>query len=499
MECNRDEAIRAKGTTEKKMQNNDFEGVQKIAQKARQLFPELVNIYQLLAVCNVHCSAESKIYGSEKDLYGILQVERLADEATIRKQYRKLALILHPDKNKFPGTEAAFKLVGDANMVLSDKRKRYLHDIKCKDSARIAAQKQTHHQPTQSCQENGGELFWTICPFCTIKYQYYTEFVKRALRCQNCSKPFIAYDIGAQGVPMGSYMGRAGVQSKNPASNCGQPAVSQQKEVPKQGSFKAGTQSTGGFSSFRSGAQTNSTIGAETDPLERTESTAPGLDLKTKVKQNGHISMEDGKERVVMPKADAAKPREAGTSRNTSRKRRRNTVVECSESCDTGSDSDMEEVVFEGSGGKATAGQDSGVENGHCSRRSSQVSYNENANDNDDISSPPKRSRETKPSGDGEEEQKEEISSHKQFKFGHSANVPVASAVDKKIFKRKGSVHAEGSTLHGIGEDGKHKVEEAETVTGNDQSEANSYSDCASNLGGLALTGRGLNGPAKKP
>lgn len=158
--------------------------------------------------------------------------------------------------------------------------------------------------------------------------------------------------------------------------------------------------------------------------------------------------------------------------------------MESSESCDTGSDSDMEGVVFEGSGGKATAGQESGVENGQCTRRSSrqrlQVSYNENANDNDDISSPPKRSRETKRSGDGKEEQKEEISSHKQFKYCNSADVPVASAVGNKIFSRKGSAHAEGSTLHGIGEDGKHKVEETETVTGNDQSEANSDSDCAS-------------------
>jgi curved DNA-binding protein CbpA len=29
----------------------------------------------------------------------------------IKKQYRKFALQLHPDKNKFSGAEAAFKLI----------------------------------------------------------------------------------------------------------------------------------------------------------------------------------------------------------------------------------------------------------------------------------------------------------------------------------------------------------------------------------------------------
>lgn len=39
--------------------------------------------------------------------------------------------LLHPDKNKFPGAEAAFKLIGEANMILSDKGKRSVYDLKC--------------------------------------------------------------------------------------------------------------------------------------------------------------------------------------------------------------------------------------------------------------------------------------------------------------------------------------------------------------------------------
>ncbi|KAK8564964.1 hypothetical protein V6N13_020094 [Hibiscus sabdariffa] len=64
------------------------------------------------------------------DWYGILQLQRSSDEASIKKQYRKLALLLHPNKNKFAGAEAAFKLIGEANTVLTDQTKRSQYDMK---------------------------------------------------------------------------------------------------------------------------------------------------------------------------------------------------------------------------------------------------------------------------------------------------------------------------------------------------------------------------------
>ncbi|CAA6663482.1 unnamed protein product [Spirodela intermedia] len=129
MECNKEEAVRAKAIAEKKMQCRDFIGARKMVLKAQQLFPDLENVSQMLTVCQVHCSAEIKVIGSE-DWYGILQVEPTADESLIKKQYRKLALLLHPDKNKFAGAEAAFKLVGEAHRTLSDKSKRSVYDLK---------------------------------------------------------------------------------------------------------------------------------------------------------------------------------------------------------------------------------------------------------------------------------------------------------------------------------------------------------------------------------
>ena len=64
-----------------------------------------------------------------EDLYAVLGVPKGADEAVIKKTYRKLAKTLHPDKN--PGdakAEAKFKTVNHAFDVLSDAKKRKLYD-----------------------------------------------------------------------------------------------------------------------------------------------------------------------------------------------------------------------------------------------------------------------------------------------------------------------------------------------------------------------------------
>ena len=44
-----------------------------------------------------------------KDYYEILGVEKEATENDLKKAYRKLALQMHPDKNKAPGSTEAFK------------------------------------------------------------------------------------------------------------------------------------------------------------------------------------------------------------------------------------------------------------------------------------------------------------------------------------------------------------------------------------------------------
>ncbi|WJX19452.1 hypothetical protein P8452_09144 [Trifolium repens] len=145
MECNKDEAVRAKQLAESRMQRGQFVEALKFANKAKKLYAEVDNIAQILAICEVNIAASNKLSSSEMDWYRILQTERLSEEAIIKKQYRKLALLLHPDKNKLAGAEAAFKLIGEANRVLSDQAKRCLHDMKVKAHVRAAVPKTSSH------------------------------------------------------------------------------------------------------------------------------------------------------------------------------------------------------------------------------------------------------------------------------------------------------------------------------------------------------------------
>ncbi|TNU73428.1 J domain-containing protein [Miniimonas arenae] len=65
----------------------------------------------------------------EKDFYATLGVAKDADEAAIKKAYRKLARQYHPDQN--PGdakAEATFKEIGEAYSVLSDPEQRKQYD-----------------------------------------------------------------------------------------------------------------------------------------------------------------------------------------------------------------------------------------------------------------------------------------------------------------------------------------------------------------------------------
>ncbi|MDH5465414.1 MAG: DnaJ domain-containing protein, partial [Thiovulaceae bacterium] len=66
---------------------------------------------------------------SDLSYYEILEISKTADGSEIKKAYRKMAKIHHPDKN--PGdseAEEKFKLVNEAYQVLSDDQKRQVYD-----------------------------------------------------------------------------------------------------------------------------------------------------------------------------------------------------------------------------------------------------------------------------------------------------------------------------------------------------------------------------------
>lgn len=65
----------------------------------------------------------------EKDFYAILGVPADADEAAIKKAYRKLARKEHPDQNPGdPSAEARFKDITEAHSVLSDPKQKQEYD-----------------------------------------------------------------------------------------------------------------------------------------------------------------------------------------------------------------------------------------------------------------------------------------------------------------------------------------------------------------------------------
>jgi len=66
---------------------------------------------------------------AKRDYYKVLDVPRTANEADLKKAYRRLAMKYHPDRN--PGDKEAeenFKEAKEAYEVLSDAQKRAIYD-----------------------------------------------------------------------------------------------------------------------------------------------------------------------------------------------------------------------------------------------------------------------------------------------------------------------------------------------------------------------------------
>lgn len=77
---------------------------------AKQLYCVLQSLSccTLLVICRVL---------SCNDYYDILGVARDATDSELKKQYKRLALTLHPDKNRAPQSDEAFK--GNLSLLLA--------------------------------------------------------------------------------------------------------------------------------------------------------------------------------------------------------------------------------------------------------------------------------------------------------------------------------------------------------------------------------------------
>lgn len=71
-----------------------------------------------------------------RDYYEVLGVSRDADDKTIKRAYRRMAMDFHPDRNKDPEAEGKFKEASEAYEVLSDGQKRQIYDRSGHDGLR---------------------------------------------------------------------------------------------------------------------------------------------------------------------------------------------------------------------------------------------------------------------------------------------------------------------------------------------------------------------------
>eukprot|EP01018_Ginkgo_biloba_P009504 Gb_30601 [translate_table: standard] len=203
MDSNKDEALRCISIAEAALQGGDKARAWRFLLKAKSLNPEL-NIDDLLstehdaprkqATSNEqpdegifkgsseqdnmetsssqdgdsnHCHHRTRTTSEQseivrrirrsKDYYEILGLIRDCSEAEVKKAYRKLSLKVHPDKNKSPGAEEAFKAVSKAFNCLSNPDLREKYDREGIDEA----SEHSYEQPMRQHKAYGfhGDVF----------------------------------------------------------------------------------------------------------------------------------------------------------------------------------------------------------------------------------------------------------------------------------------------------------------------------------------------------
>ncbi|KAL3849142.1 hypothetical protein ACJIZ3_011024 [Penstemon smallii] len=197
MEANIEEALKAKAFAEKQFGEKDFVGAKNYALKAQKLCPELEGISQMVTTFGVYIASEAKING-ELDLYSILGMNPSSERSKLKKQYKKLAVLLHPDKNKTVGADGAFRLVSEAWSLLSDNVKRNSYDQRRNLFAGYSAAGAAGYDSCSKLSASHGRLdtFWTVCTSCHVQYEYLRKYVNKRLSCKNCRGVFIAVETG---------------------------------------------------------------------------------------------------------------------------------------------------------------------------------------------------------------------------------------------------------------------------------------------------------------
>ncbi|KAF9625751.1 hypothetical protein IFM89_026757 [Coptis chinensis] len=189
-EENEEEAVRLKTLAEEKYRRLKLKSALKLAKKSQRLCPNLPGISDMVTSLQIlHIYSKSSSTSSPPAWYDILNVEPFSHINSIKKQYKKLALILHPDKNTCIASEEVFKRVSEAFQVLNDKIRRKEYDLRL----RIALQSCT--TTVESDVVPVVETFWTACSTCRLFHQFERRYIGHTLMCPSCNKSFVAEEV----------------------------------------------------------------------------------------------------------------------------------------------------------------------------------------------------------------------------------------------------------------------------------------------------------------
>jgi len=94
-----------------------------------------------------------------KDYYKILDVPEEASDDDLQKAFRNLALKIHPDKNRAPGSTEAFKKLGKAYEVLSKPENREDYDLYGPDLGRSDRRNRYHDYDDSDTDSDGDFAF----------------------------------------------------------------------------------------------------------------------------------------------------------------------------------------------------------------------------------------------------------------------------------------------------------------------------------------------------
>lgn len=129
-------AERARDVAEDCFKDQNIKLAMKSLKKAKKFDPQLPNIEEYMTAYKVH-----KLAAKESTWYKLLAInDPEVDASVIRNQYKRLELMLHPDKNPSVAADGAFKLIQSAADVLTnpEKREAYNRQLTCNHDQKIS-------------------------------------------------------------------------------------------------------------------------------------------------------------------------------------------------------------------------------------------------------------------------------------------------------------------------------------------------------------------------